>query len=270
MFGLRSASSAANRDLLSIIQSASADTGLEFCLDAGSALSFTSGQKWLDLTGNGFDFFLGADGSSGSDDPTFTGTAGDLSSGEYFAFDGGDIFRYDAANETAFNDVHKDDATTTFLIAVYMPDPLAAGAFFGTGFGAVDVGFVFTYNGAAIGYQVLNGSGSVALNTQFDDTPNAGGWNVVAVSVDEAGGAVSFGYLNGSYNQVSASDTFNAAYTSPSSSSATDTLEIGARGDGNQKLPNGARIGAAAMWSRALSKAELDDIYTPLATRYGL
>jgi hypothetical protein len=237
--------------------------------DFGSAQCYPgTGQKIFDLSGNGYDCFLGADGSSGTDDPTFVGTAGGLSSGEYFSFDGGDLFRYDGSNETAFNAIHKDNATFTLMVHVYMADPLAVGAFFGTAFQVTDVGFGFNYNGTNIGLTVHNGTGSLSLNKQFDTLPTAGAWNFIAVSIDEAGGASgSFAYINGAYNQLSASNTFNAAYTSPSSSAATDVLEFGARGDGNQKLPNGARLMMGAILSAAASKAQLDAIYSNISAR---
>src|SRR5688572_16443964 len=41
------------------IQGLGLTTGLQFSLDAGSADSYTSGQSWLDLSGNGQDFFRG-------------------------------------------------------------------------------------------------------------------------------------------------------------------------------------------------------------------
>ena len=93
------------------IVDASLTSGLQLCLDAGSASSYDgSSQKWLDLSGNGQDFFRGADGSATTDDPTFNGSAGGLSSSEYFSLDGGDFFRYDAANTAAMNGVHHNNA----------------------------------------------------------------------------------------------------------------------------------------------------------------
>jgi hypothetical protein len=93
---------------------------------------------------------------------------------------------------------------------------------------------------------------------------------VLGVSVDENGGSVSFGYLNGAYNQVSSSNTFDASYTSPSAASATSAWNIGARGGGNAKINNGWRLGMFALFPTALTKANFDTLYTDIAARYGL
>ena len=60
-------------------------------LDTTIAASYTSGQTWTNLvsaTGTAYDAFLGTDGDSAVNDPTFTGDAGTDTA--YFAFDGGD------------------------------------------------------------------------------------------------------------------------------------------------------------------------------------
>ena len=90
--------------------------GLKLVLDAGDVSSYSSGQSWLDLSGNGYDFYLGDTSSSESSDPTFNGTPGNLSTSEYFAFDGGDYFIYDSANETWMQNIHKDNAKFTICI----------------------------------------------------------------------------------------------------------------------------------------------------------
>lgn len=62
-----------------------------------------SSQDWLNLIASpadgagqaDYDFFLGADGTSSTDDPLFTGTAGDDAA--YFEMDGGDHFNLQAA-----------------------------------------------------------------------------------------------------------------------------------------------------------------------------
>ena len=59
--------------LMTSITDASLTTGLQFCLDAGVAASYTSGDKWLDLSGNGQDWQMGTSVGSDSEDPAFTG-----------------------------------------------------------------------------------------------------------------------------------------------------------------------------------------------------
>ena len=114
-------------------------TDLELCLDAGAASSYTSGQKWLDMSGNGYDFFLGSEGASAStgDEPTFTGSAGGLSDSEYFVMDGGDFFSYDTGTlESWMTDMYKDNATWTVLMWTYGPAGGDGDGWFGVGFDA--------------------------------------------------------------------------------------------------------------------------------------
>lgn len=68
-------------------------SGLELWLDARD---YVSGQTWEDRAG-AYDFFLGADGSSGSDDPTYN--AGPP---PYFSFDGADFLTLAAAHAGTF------------------------------------------------------------------------------------------------------------------------------------------------------------------------
>lgn len=89
-------------------------------LDATISDSYSgSGQTWANLivspndgaAQTDYDFFLGADGNSSTDDPTFTGTAGD--SGAYFSLDGADFFHQVIAassNPTVFQDMSKAGA----------------------------------------------------------------------------------------------------------------------------------------------------------------
>ena len=99
------------------IVTAGLTSGLRVVLDAGSA-DAGSGQSWLDVSGNGVDFFRGADGNSSTDDPAYNGTLGNLSSSEYYSYDGGDFFTYDSTNESWMQDMHKDNAE--FSIAMWL------------------------------------------------------------------------------------------------------------------------------------------------------
>ena len=65
-----------NYPLIDYIGELSLNSNLVLCLDAGDANSYTSGQKWLDRSGNGYDFFLGTTDSVQASDPTFNGTPG--------------------------------------------------------------------------------------------------------------------------------------------------------------------------------------------------
>jgi len=242
------------------------------CLDAGESTSFTSGQSWLDQTTNSYDVFLGATSGSSTDDPTFNGSAGGLSSSEYFSVDGADFFRYDTTNETWMQNTHKDNAAFTFLAVVYLASTSGNKAVWGTdGVSVANVGSRWWFGDGTSRQELTISKGSAALDVVADSGVGTAGWKVIAVSVDEAGGT-GFFYLNGSYDQVSSSDTFTSTYATPSASSATYTAEIFGSGNGAGLMPSGSRIACFAAWSRALSKANLDAIYTTagLKDRFGL
>jgi len=97
-------------------------------LDATITDSYTTGQTWANLVavpadGAGqtdYDFWLGEDGTTSTDDPTFTGTAGD--SAAYFLADGGDFFTI-KSNTALINNMHKTTGGSDFWIAMafYLP-----------------------------------------------------------------------------------------------------------------------------------------------------
>lgn len=261
------------------IVSAGLTTGLQVCLDAGALASYPgSGQIWSDLSGNGFDFLLGADNSATATDPTWNagGTAGALTSSEYFSLDGGDYFTLDeSANPAAFETLHKDNAVLSWLAAVYTPGTWGANdALFGMQGGAAvnNVGFscICATGAGKLGAFVGRG-GAGALSIYPDAAITTGAWRILGGSINEpAGAGGGFFYDTGSYNQVSAADTFNATYSSPSSSSATYKMQICAAGNGGNPIANGARIACFALWTTALTKANLDTIKALIGPRFGV
>ena len=83
-------------------------------LSSADAASFTSGQTWANIatsaagcagSGTDYDFFLGAGSGSSTDDPTFTGSAGDP--GAFFLMDGGDFFTIKDDANTEYIDAHQ-------------------------------------------------------------------------------------------------------------------------------------------------------------------
>jgi hypothetical protein len=246
-------------------------TNLRLCLDAGDVDSYASGQKWLDRAGSGYDFFRGTDATSQASDPTFNGNAGGLSSAEYWSFDGGDYFTYDTSNETWMHGLHKDNAAVSVFALVQWP--ASGGTLFGTDGSLntnIGAGFELRPDGT-INWQVSNGSGSRALSTPSTDAFSANAWHAVGCSINEAGGNVSFYWGDGAYKQVSASNTFNASYSSPSGSNASYTMSIGSRGNAQELMPNTGRIAMLAVWTgSALTKADFDAIYAEIRNRFGI
>lgn len=248
-------------------------TNLKLCLDSGDEASYTSGQKFLDRSGGGYDFFFGADATAAADDPTFNGVAGAVSSAEYMSFDGGDFFLYDTANETWMQNIHKDGFTGGIAAWVYCP--ASGGLQSGTYNGAsANIGFGFVVGTGDHGFRTAKavGGGVYALLKSGDAFPNASAWNFAAVSINENGGNVSFLYLNGAYNQVSAANTFDAAYSSPSAAAATTTMGVGSNGGTTaDKASSGTRLGGYVVWEgTAPTKANFDSFFATTRTRYGI
>lgn len=253
--------------LFQAITAAGLTSNLQLCLDAGDAASYTSGTKWLDRSGNGYDFFLGTDGTT--DAPTLNGGAGNR--GAYWS-GVTKYFTYDTTNEVWMQNLHKDNAAFTCIYIMYAAgtNPAAFGTSDGTVATNIGVSFYVASTSPPKIY-VANGTGGAALEVNGDTTPAANAYHMVGVSLNEATGAGGgFLYTDGAYNQVSASDTFNSAYSSPSASSATYKMNVAALGNGGTPLSANERLGAIAIWSSALTKANLDSIFALQRARYGI
>ncbi len=245
-------------------------SGLQLCLDAGAAASYDPGvstDKWFDLSGNGCDFYRGSGTGSDSADPIFNGSAGRLSASEYFASDGGDYFTYDSANETWMTNLHKDNAAFSACFWIYRAVSAANWGFFGTrGTASGNTGVIFNVTTASDILQfVCSNAGASALSVNGTASLSAGAWHFVGLIVDEAaGGTASKLYLDG------AVESFNGTYSSPSSGTATATLQLGSRGNGNQPIENGGRIAACAFWSAVKTTADFDALFAVTRGRFGI
>lgn len=244
-------------------------SGLQLCLDAGDAASYTSGQAWLDTSGNGYDFFRGTTSASQASDPTFNGVAGAQSSSEYWSFDGGDWFTYDTTNETWMQNLHKNNAKFSMAAWVYITDLSVTSCLFGTDNNfASNVGMLVSANGGAdgdIGLLVSNGGGAFALDVDTSaGLMSSGQWTFCGVAYDEATGSLTF--------QVQGTqEVKSATYTSPSASSATYTLRVGDGGNGDRPMRSGSRIANMTIWEGVtLAAADLTAIFQATRTKFGV
>jgi hypothetical protein len=248
-------------------------SGLEFYLDASVAASVdVANQLWKNLVSSpasgasqtDYDFQLGANTTSGdSDEPLHVGTP---MSGHPFAYwnMGGDDYFTLPSNTSFVNSIHKDGATLTFLFLTTISNPSPAGAisFLCTGNDTNDVAFTVQYNGGDMLYSVFNGSGIITQTRSKILTKNSP--RLFGVSVDENGGNVSFFYDSGDYLQTDGgSDTFDASYSSPSSSSASVNLHhyAGNGDNGLEPVPIGMLPKASILYNRALTKSEMDKLH---------
>jgi hypothetical protein len=249
---------------LSIITNASALTNLTFVIDVGDSASVvsSSAQSIIDPSGgspNGFR--RGSSTGVGSDDPTFNGTAGGLSSAEYYSFDGSDTIQ---AVSNPLQTWHKDNAILTFMGIFYITQNGSGvpGLMSDQTTSSTDLGFRIIVSATGhLQFSVANGTTNTTVYVSSFTVP-ASQWVFLALSYDEASGN-GFMSLNGVY------ETFTQTYTSPSATSATSLL-IG-RGLTTQPLLASSRIGWVAAWTgTALSQATVTAIYREAAQRFAI
>jgi hypothetical protein len=253
------------KTLIEAIRQLQLTSNLQLALDAGDALSYPgSGTKWLDTSGNGYDFNFGATTAS----PTFNGASGGRSSAEYMSLDGGDHFVYDSANETWMNNLHKDNALWSWAAWLQIGTLGTAQRIFGTSSAnnaqvGVDVAFGAT-NLLTVSFR--NGSGSSGLNAASTLTTAGSVWEFFGQSINEGTGAG--GIL---HRKNDTTDTDTSTISSPSASNATYTMQIGAAGNSITPLLSGARIAMLAIWQGvALTDANLKSVFNATRLRFGV
>jgi hypothetical protein len=253
-------------------------TNLRLVLDASDAASYTSGQSWLDRSGNGYDFFRGADGSATASDPTFNGIAGGRTSSEYWSFDGGDYFTYDSANESWMSNYNKNNATGTIIAWLYTgaaSSPTAGDAIASTlprNLGITEYGFTFrmVLTSGAGALEMVAESGTVAngiLKTSII-TLSASAWQMVAVSFNEASNSCVFAIGKAS---GFASESTTYTFGSTAANDAGNTLHIASDALAAQVFASGRRLASVVMWEgTALSAANLEAIFTATRGKFGI
>lgn len=255
-------------ELIHTIRRCGLTSGLQLCLDAGDAASYSSGQSWLDTSGNGYDFFRGATSGAEASDPTFNGTAGRRSSGEYWSFDGGDYFRYDSANETWMNSLHKDNAKFTMMAWMYTGNIAVGSPVMCSAVNTTQVGILWQIGSSERSeFIACTGSGAALANTAPAGLAMpVSDWGCLALSLDEAVGANGgLWFMNGLISG------FTSTYSSPSASNATNTMELGAKGAGVDPCENTTKLGMFAAWSGvALTQTQLNALYQTTRGRFGV
>jgi len=258
--------------LLQAIQGTGLATNLKLCLDAAEAASYSSGQTWTDRSTSATNFYRGTTSGSDAADPTFNGTAGNLSRNEYWSFDGGDYFTLvSGSNPSWVQPFHKDGATFTIMAAFYPTiSTVTAEAIIGDSVNSGDqTGFrylVLGNNGNPGKTSIVVGNTTTtALNDTSTVICNDQAWNIIGVSVSEnAGASGGVHFVNGSSN------TFNPAYTSPATGSAVNTLTVGSQGNGGFAPKTTSRLAWIAVWDTALSAANMQAIFGQTRGRFGI
>lgn len=230
--------------LLGILTRLGLTGSLQLCLDAGDILSYASGQQWTDRSGNGNHFNRGTTSASEAADPTFNGTAGNLSESEYWSFDGGDLFQETAA-QTFADGWMQDGSKFTLLSLVYPPS---------AGFSAD----CFIFSTRADEHAILCTSANKLAYAPFftlgtsSNSFTGAAWNFAAVSYDENGGAA------GSFLRLGSTvTTFNGNIGGSAASGANSV------GSGNaHQIQNTTRMSMLAAWNGVnLTAAQISSIY---------
>lgn len=242
-------------DLITVLRKAGQLQNLVLCLDAGDELSLPAAPtKWLDRSGGGYDFFLGATAAAEGSDPGVWGTAGLRSVDNFLYFGGSQLLTYDAANEAWMANIHKDNAK--FTLAAWIAPGFVLGTdqnILGTNGGDLaKVGFLWSLNGPGqLNLQIMRGVGGTwAYSSVSTAVAVVDKWQFVSVTVDEAANQCT-------YTLDGVSETVACTYSSPSAAAASHILQIGANGNSGGPLNIDSRLHGVFAWERALSPAEL-------------
>lgn len=253
------------QSLKDIIDGLSLTTGLKLCLDAGDSASYNPSvqtAKWLDTSGNGYDFYRGNSATADPQEPTFNGSAGGLSPSEYWSFDGGDYFTYDATNEAWMDNLHKDGSTFSLVAAFYRNSGSDLVRIFTTGSNNTAIGCRILISATSIlNFIIANGSASQTV-LQATTAVNSSGWTVLGLSYDEnTGNWVSV--INGSV------DSGTQTFTAPSASNASMVARIGVQVGVVGANTANTRQSLQAMWEGvALTSSQLTDLYNEINQRF--
>lgn len=248
------------------------NSGLKLTLDPGDAASYASGQTWTDLSGNAYNFLRGDTSSSETSDPSFSGTAGNQSSSEYWTFDGGDYFTLGQANPSWVDNIHKSGAKFSILEWVYVDNVSTAQNFGAIGAAEFTSGGGFTFAGSssvtrAVGIGIYkNGTNNAATYTKRTTAlANNNAWNLLGVSVDIGAGNVIL-----TINDTVETYT-SQSYDTPTSSAAGSTLRIGRTGNTGGYSPATTRLSGVAIWEGvALTSAQMQAVFSASRGKFGV
>jgi hypothetical protein len=273
-----SAGTSGSKTVLQAITDLGLTTNLQLCLDAGDANSYTSGNSWLDVSGNGYNFFLGSEGDSAStgDEPLFVGSAGDRTS--YFEFVNGDeFFRQNpaSANFRPISDSwHKADALFQLMFGQYIIDRTSTpgGTMFGTaGSGAPRIGIRLEHEVNETNVLTIRAGTQGTGNFNSGSAMPTGAWTIWFLGVDEAtgSGASSFKVNDAADYTFDATCGGTPGNIACSSATSTYPFEIGGAGGAELFDMPGTRWSFCAAWSGTiLTSANRTALNTELQKRF--
>ena len=220
------------------------DNSLSLWLDAGSA-SNVSGTTWSDLSGKG-------NHATFNSHQTYTST-----NGGYFQFDG-------TANPVLINKVTSAITEVTMSAWVYITTGTTQGSFIKNG---ASLGYTFGAGGGG-GFcpgtypgMLLAGQGWLGSNSPTSNFTT--GWQLCTMVISGSSPTTYKYYINGILANT-------ATYNSPSAPNGSYTALGDNYGDGGGCTPFNSKMGAAYIYTKALSQTEIIQNYNASAARFGL
>ena len=220
------------------------DNTLSLWLDAGSA-SNVSGTTWTDLSGKG-------NHATFNSHQTYSST-----SGGYFQFDG-------TANPILINKVTSAITEVTMSAWVYITTGTTQGSFIKNGAG---LGYTFGAGGGG-GFcpgtypgMLLAGQGWLGSNSPTSNFTT--GWQLCTMVITGSSPTTYKYYINGILANT-------ATFSSPSAPNGSYTALGDNYGDGGGCTPFNSKMGAAYIYTKALSQTEITQNYNASAARFGL
>lgn len=203
-----------------------------------------------------YDLYRGADGTSTTDDPTFSGTAGD--SGAKFTLDGGDYFKLQGANPSFVDNWHDSTAAQdwTFIMAFTYTAGVAT-SLASTKSGGLTHG-ILLYTLAANNYIYITQRGTGGADTKNSAVALSNGVNIIGISHSFSTNNTRF-FIN-STTPIDVAQTFTSGSTA-----ANDSFTLFAYGDGGVIAPSGTEFKACSAFNQ-YADAEL---FGAVAEQYG-
>jgi len=248
-------------------------------LDATLSDSYTSGQTWANLIASpadgaaqtDYDFYLGVNDTATTDDPTFTGSAGD--SGAYFNHDGGDFFSaVDYTKSLVLLNGHRTDVSGSWVALTWRQGATLPNWNFlvGTGtWNSNDIGFsIPVRSSGAIEFRhvgdsgltsvTIESAGSIAINTDY----------ILVLSWD---GTSTTNNIRSWLSSTTRNDT-SISFSTQTGGSTESAAMIGAspnEGSPTGVIASGSRIYSFAAGNELLDDAKAAAIIGHLETRHG-
>jgi hypothetical protein len=220
------------------------DASLSLWLDAGSA-SNVSGTTWTDLSGKG-------NHATFNSHQTYSSTGGG-----YFQFDG-------TANPVLINKVTSATTEVTMSAWVYITTGTTQGSFIKNG---ASLGYTFGAGGGG-GFcpgtypgMLLAGQGWLGSNSPTSNFTT--GWQLVTMVITGSSPTTYKYYINGILANT-------ATFSSPSAPNGSYTALGDNYGDGGGCTPFNGKMGAAYIYTKALTLAEITQNFNATAARYGV